>query len=82
MKIVSVLSGPTKLEDEIKVETGKKIAFFNAKGLLRRVSLDGLEQPLQIEFVSYRARKHRETSGAYLFLPSGEAEVVDTENPG
>uniref|UniRef100_A0A6A7G152 Alpha-mannosidase n=3 Tax=Hirondellea gigas TaxID=1518452 RepID=A0A6A7G152_9CRUS len=60
---------------------GSAAVSIGDNGLLESVTSDGVTYPLLLQFVSYRARETRETSGAYLFLPKGEAEVLVNEAP-
>lgn len=57
-------------------------ASFNANGLLSSVSTQTTANfPIHLEFMTYSARDDRETSGAYLFLPDGEAKPVSIDTP-
>ncbi|XP_050690604.1 alpha-mannosidase 2x-like [Eriocheir sinensis] len=62
--------------DPIVVEGAHLSTTFDPDGLLQSMSSQGRQMKVKLEFVKYGVRKHQETSGAYLFLPDKEAEVV------
>lgn len=57
-------------------------ADFDSNGLLSSVTYQDKKVTVGIEFVRYGTKKSRETmSGAYLFLPDGDAQVISPEQP-
>lgn len=60
-------------------ETGAGIAF-NRNGLLKSMSLgEGQSSlPVHLEFLQYGVKRQQESSGAYLFMPDGPAQPMDT----
>ncbi|KAL0270255.1 UNVERIFIED_CONTAM: hypothetical protein PYX00_007725 [Menopon gallinae] len=56
---------------------------FNDSGLLKSATCKETAVVMQfrLDFVRYLARKGRERSGAYLFLPEGEAQIVRNKSP-
>lgn len=60
------------------LKNGHLSAEFNADGLLSSVTdlSSGSRIALGVEFVAYGTRKGSTRSGAYLFLPDGDAEVI------
>ncbi|KAF2367623.1 Glycoside hydrolase family 38 N-terminal domain [Trinorchestia longiramus] len=66
---------------QLTMKCGDTRVSINDKGLVESVTKDGHTHPLSIQFVFYRARSAKETSGAYLFLPSGSAEKLAVSAP-
>lgn len=57
-------------------------ASFDANGLLKSVSTETTSNvPIRLKFVTYGARNATETSGAYIFLPDGEAKPISADTP-
>ena len=54
--------------------------FSGQTGLLKSMSLGSSQVELNLDFVSYGTRKSKEKSGAYLFLPDGEASSIVLSN--
>jgi alpha-mannosidase II len=50
--------------------------FSGDTGLLKAVTVGSNEVTLDLEFVSYGTRSGRDKSGAYLFLPNGDASSI------
>ncbi|KAK7790667.1 hypothetical protein R5R35_002442 [Gryllus longicercus] len=69
---------------EFSLSNGVFKAHFSKSGFLKALSLKYGEistvVPVHIDFARYKARDTKETSGAYLFLPSGPA-VGFLDNP-
>ncbi|XP_046396724.1 alpha-mannosidase 2 [Ischnura elegans] len=67
-------------EEEFSIASDRVSAAFGASGFLKALTLkdgiDSLTTPVHIDFARYGARPGTERSGAYLFLPDGEAEVL------
>ena len=65
--------------DVIQLENPHIVASVSAgTGFLREISLkdfDDLKVKTDLQFVQYGTRPGKERSGAYLFLPDGEAKV-------
>lgn len=61
----------------------KLSASFSAKGLLKSISTDTIENfPIHLEFMRYGVRRSAgDRSGAYLFLPDGMASPISTVAP-
>ncbi|XP_076046169.1 alpha-mannosidase 2-like isoform X2 [Oratosquilla oratoria] len=57
-------------------------AILNTNGFIKTIKYvkGGKSQKLDIEFVKYGVKNHRETSGAYLFLPDKDAVPIDMSN--
>ncbi|KAK7063281.1 Alpha-mannosidase 2 [Halocaridina rubra] len=53
-------------------------ATFGNNGFLKAIILQGRSVPVSLEFVKYGVKNHRETSGAYLFLPDKAAVPVSS----
>uniref|UniRef100_A0A1B6CBG0 Alpha-mannosidase n=1 Tax=Clastoptera arizonana TaxID=38151 RepID=A0A1B6CBG0_9HEMI len=70
-------------EKEFTLQNNRISAAFSTTGLLKAVSLkeSGTTIPLHLGFVKYNARQGKERSGAYLFLPDGEAETLRFQLP-
>jgi alpha-mannosidase II len=89
VKLLNIVGYAPKVEgieyfevvDEVKefsIHSDHLSAAFSEQGLLKAVTLkdSGLTVPLHLDFVRYHARPGRERSGAYLFLPDREAEII------
>jgi len=66
-------------DDVIRVENSYVISTVSAStGLLQELSLkdSGIVVKTDLQFVRYGTRPGKERSGAYLFLPDGDAKVV------
>ncbi|KAG0710992.1 Alpha-mannosidase 2 [Chionoecetes opilio] len=70
-------------DEPITLEGGQVTATFDPHGFLHSLTSQGHQVNVKLEFVKYGVNaptedteKHQETSGAYLFLPDKEAEVV------
>ncbi|VVC35673.1 Hypothetical protein CINCED_3A015041 [Cinara cedri] len=61
--------------EEFSIENEKIVASFNRDGLLKNIMLksSGKQYPVSIKFVKYGVAHGKDMSGAYLFMPSGEA---------
>ena len=67
--------------EEVVLSQGSLSAVFSERtGLLRSVSVDGVQTEVETDFVMYGAAPGRERSGAYLFLPSGEATTIVSDS--
>ncbi|KAL1122794.1 hypothetical protein AAG570_003120 [Ranatra chinensis] len=73
------------MEREFSIQNDKLSVAFSKLGLLKAVTLkkeDGsITIPIHLSFIRYFARPGLERSGAYLFLPEGEAEIINVNNP-
>lgn len=56
--------------------SGLEVKFSGTTGLLRSVVVGASEVEVGVDFVTYGTRSGKEKSGAYLFLPDGEAKSV------
>jgi len=76
---VFTLDRKTASEDNaIKLENSRIVASVSAAtGVLQQMSLkdSGVVVKTDLQFVRYGTRPGKERSGAYLFLPDGEAKV-------
>ncbi|KAI5746627.1 hypothetical protein M8J77_005637 [Diaphorina citri] len=56
---------------------------FNDKGFMKSITDKDSKytSPINLDFVTYTSRKGKEMSGAYLFLPRGEAKSVPVTHP-
>ncbi|XP_066995337.2 alpha-mannosidase 2 [Anabrus simplex] len=68
---------------EFSIHNSHLAAAFSEQGLLKAITLkkSGLTVPVHLDFVRYQARPTKETSGAYLFLPPGEADILKIGSP-
>lgn len=58
----------------LRVGNERLSASFNSNGLLKSISTDATGNvPIKLEFLKYGTRYFGERSGAYLFLPDGNA---------
>lgn len=55
-------------------------ATFSNLGLLKAIKVGTNTIPVHLDFAKYGARHTAERSGAYLFLPDGEASEIKSEN--
>ena len=55
---------------------GLKAKFSGSTGLLKSISVGSTELTVDLDFVSYGTVSSKEKSGAYLFLPDGEARMI------
>ena len=55
---------------------GLKAKFSGSTGLLKSISVGSTELTVDLDFVSYGTVSSKEKSGAYLFLPDGEAKTI------
>ena len=53
-----------------------KAKFSGTTGLVKSVSVGSTETTLDLDFVSYGTVSAKEKSGAYLFVPNGEAKTI------
>ena len=76
----------TKSEDaDFTLETKfLKATFSGITGRLKSVTSlsDGVTHKSELEFIQYGTRAHKDKSGAYLFLPDGEARVSNSAEAG
>ncbi|XP_056633702.1 alpha-mannosidase 2 [Diorhabda sublineata] len=72
----------TAAPKEFSLQNGRVVASFGKLGLLKSMKIDGKIYPVHLDFAKYgvAVRKNSETSGAYLFVPDGEAVPVPAEN--
>ncbi|XP_034249440.1 alpha-mannosidase 2 [Thrips palmi] len=68
---------------EFKVRNDKVSVAFNSYGLLKAVTDHTTDHtsPVHLDFAKYGARLGSERSGAYLFLPDKEAQVLSLDRP-
>ena len=55
---------------------GLKAKFSGSTGLLKSLCVGSTELTVDLDFVSYGTVTSKEKSGAYLFLPDGEAKTI------
>lgn len=55
---------------------GLEAKFSGTTGLLKSLSIGPTALSVNLDFVSYGTMNGKEKSGAYLFLPGGEAKTV------
>ncbi|XP_069748745.1 alpha-mannosidase 2 isoform X2 [Narcine bancroftii] len=70
--------------DDITVENANLKAWFSRiTGFLEKISTkeDGKQYPISIQFWLYGTTINRDKSGAYLFLPNGEAQPYTFAKP-
>nr|CAD7454168.1 unnamed protein product [Timema tahoe] len=68
---------------EFSISSDQISAVFTAQGLLKAVTLksSGTTFPLHVDLARYSARPGKERSGAYLFLPDGQAVMLTLDRP-
>lgn len=66
---------------DVVLSQGPVSATFSGKtGLLKGMSVGGVSTEVETDFVMYSAAPGRERSGAYLFLPAGEASSIVSQS--
>ncbi|CAG9854790.1 unnamed protein product [Phyllotreta striolata] len=67
---------------EFTLQNARVTASFNKFGLLKALKIGKTTIPIHLEFAKYgvQKRSRSETSGAYLFLPDGDAVKIPLEN--
>lgn len=67
---------------EFTLQNARIMASFNKFGLLKALTVGKKTVPVHLEFAKYGVRKrtNSERSGAYLFLPDGDAVKIPLEN--
>ena len=55
---------------------GLKAKFSGTTGLMKSMSVSSIKLNVDLDFVSYGTVSAKEKSGAYIFLPSGEAKTI------
>ena len=63
-------------EDVVLSQGAVSATFSGQTGLLKSMSVGGVSTAVETDFVMYTAAQGRERSGAYLFLPSGDASSI------
>ncbi|XP_035246262.1 alpha-mannosidase 2 isoform X2 [Anguilla anguilla] len=60
-----------------------KIWCSSESGIMEKIKNkeDGAEQHIKVDFLWYGTTSKRDKSGAYLFLPDGEAKIYTTNSP-
>ncbi|CAH0550775.1 unnamed protein product [Brassicogethes aeneus] len=68
---------------EFTLRNERITASFNELGLLKAIKTktDGNVVPVHLDFAKYGVRNRNERSGAYLFLPDGDAIPLDVQSP-
>ncbi|KAL4122621.1 hypothetical protein QTP88_014914 [Uroleucon formosanum] len=61
--------------EEFSIENKKIVASFGRNGMLQNITLksSGKQYPVSLKFVQYNVAHGPDMSGAYLFMPSGDA---------
>uniref|UniRef100_A0A8C0GMU7 Alpha-mannosidase n=1 Tax=Chelonoidis abingdonii TaxID=106734 RepID=A0A8C0GMU7_CHEAB len=70
--------------DDITLENSyMKLWFSGISGLLKKINTkeDGKNHQIKMEFAWYGTTSNRDKSGAYLFLPDGEAKAFIRKDP-
>ncbi len=69
--------------EAFSLQNGYVRAEFSADGLLQTVTTidDKIKTDVKLSFVSYGTKSRGDKSGAYLFLPDGEATPMVPERP-
>ena len=69
--------------DTFSLQNGYVRGEFNANGFLQSITTidDKIKTPAEIQFMVYGTRPRGDKSGAYLFLPDGEAKPVKIGKP-
>nr|XP_018917576.1 PREDICTED: alpha-mannosidase 2 [Bemisia tabaci]XP_018917577.1 PREDICTED: alpha-mannosidase 2 [Bemisia tabaci] len=68
---------------EFLIQNDNIAVAFSSDGFLKAITLKNkkITMPIHLNFIKYRARLGQERSGAYLFLPDGEASTVMVHRP-
>ena len=69
--------------EDFALQNGYVRAEFNANGFLQTMTTidDKIKTPMNIEFMTYGTRPRGDKSGAYLFMPDGEAKPLRVNKP-
>ena len=69
--------------DTFALQNGYVRAEFNANGFMQSITTldDKKKTQAEIEFLTYGTRSRGDKSGAYLFLPDGEAKQLPINKP-
>ena len=69
--------------DTFSLQNGYVRGEFNANGFLQSITTidDKIKTPAEIQFMVYGTRPRGDKSGAYLFLPDGEAKPIKIGKP-
>lgn len=69
--------------DPFTLRNGYVIGGFNPDGLLQTITTidNGEKTDVKLEFIRYGTRARGDKSGAYLFLPDGEAKAMEVVKP-
>lgn len=85
---VTLMDYPSQVEFAKPREVSLRIndgpgASFTKFGILKAMSVDSSSEnePVHVEFLRYGARRSKEMSGAYLFLPDGPAVPLVLGSP-
>ncbi|XP_025832856.1 alpha-mannosidase 2 isoform X2 [Agrilus planipennis] len=65
---------------EFSIQNSKIVASFTTFGLLKAIKIDSKTIPIHLDFARYGVRHTQERSGAYLFLPNGNAVPISLES--
>ncbi|KAF2897124.1 hypothetical protein ILUMI_09045 [Ignelater luminosus] len=65
---------------EFTIQNARITAAFNSLGLLKALKIATHTVPVHLDFAKYGARYGAERSGAYLFLPDGDATPLHIES--
>jgi alpha-mannosidase II len=65
---------------EFTLQNNRISASFNSLGLLKALKIGSNTIPVHLDFAKYGVRQAVERSGAYLFLPDGDAVPIQIEN--
>ena len=69
--------------EDFALQNGYVRAEFNANGFLKTITTidDKIKTSMDIEFMTYGTRPRGDKSGAYLFMPDGEAKPFRVRTP-
>ncbi|GLV40323.1 alpha-Mannosidase class II a [Carabus blaptoides fortunei] len=65
---------------EFTIQNNRVTAAFNNLGLLKAIRVGVNTLPVHLDFAKYGVRQSSERSGAYLFLPDGDAQPLTIES--
>lgn len=65
---------------EFSIQNDKITASFNKEGLIKAIKIGPTIMPVHLDFAKYGVRQSSEKSGAYLFLPDGDAVPIQVQN--
>ena len=72
-QVFEVAGSPSARDFVLSTPHNVSAKFSGQTGLLKSLAVGPNEVEVQLDFVTYGTRRGRDKSGAYLFMPGGEA---------